>query len=474
MKSPLRTLLLLGCGPRAEAATGAVPRQQGEVLQSPGSGLAVRGPQRSRSPVDILGLESSREAPGANRAGPCAEHGHPGPTARPGTELGEGGGASQFSLHQRSRGGNRSRSPALHGHGRVPIKRGECNVRNSANALGQRSLQAYWHTSAAGKAGTPASGQAAGGELPGHIVLPVGTAVAALSEPTGLGRPAGEAGSEGTQLHIRENLSSCSLPVAKLKNSSNYCYVNSTAQALYWIGEMSNDSSSAYGGAARSFATLSKSGQADIAASLLWRRLLSQWPNPLQQHDAGEFLRHVLTLLQPGAYQGCWQARLSNPAHTVDSGPLTMPVLLHIAGQTLPDLFANWHMQYAVHALQAHRGILICRIVRFDFSNQGAAKNLSPVFIRPGESIAVPVFEGPAGVSVQHEAFQVVFQIFHVGPHVHTGHYQCALSVPQTHGSQTRWHVQICDDNKAPRRAKPSDLQTIAHNVYLVGIVRSN
>ena len=64
---------------------------------------------------------------------------------------------------------------------------------------------------------------------------------------------------------------------------------------------MSTDSSSAYGGAARSFATLSRSGQVDIAASLLWRSLLSQWPNPLQQHDAGEFLRHVLTLLQPGA-----------------------------------------------------------------------------------------------------------------------------------------------------------------------------
>ena len=302
----------------------------------------------------------------------------------------------------------------------------------------------------------------------------MGTKVAALSEPTGLGRPAGEAGSEGTQLHIRENLSSCRLPVAKLKNSSNYCYVNSTAQALYWIGEMSTDSSSAYGGAASSFATLGRSGQVDIAASLLWRRLLSQWPNPLQQHDAGEFLRHVLTLLQPGAYQGSWQARLGNPAHTVDSGPLTMPVLLHIAGPTLPDLFAHWHMQYAVHALQAHKGILICRIVRFDFNNRGAAKNMSPVHIRPGESIAVPVFEGPAGVSVQHEAFQVAFQIFHVGPHVHTGHYQCALSVPQTHGSQTRWHMQICDDNHTPRRAKPSDLQTIAHNVYLVGLVRSN
>ena len=90
-------------------------------------------------------------------------------------------------------------------------------------------------------------------------------------------------------------------PVARLVNTGNYCYMNSVAQALYWMGELSCNASLAYGGARQSFALLQKSSSVDLTESLLWRRVLRQWPEPLRQHDVGEFARHVLTLLQPRA-----------------------------------------------------------------------------------------------------------------------------------------------------------------------------
>ena len=184
-------------------------------------------------------------------------------------------------------------------------------------------------------------------------------------------------------------------------------------------------------------------------------------------------MNHVLTLTQPSAYQGSWQARLTLPTRVTDSGPLTTPVLLHPTGATLPELIANWHMQYAVHALSSHSGLLLFRLVRYSFEQDTACKNQTPVYVQPGETVAVPVFETAEGLSVRHEAFQVVFQIFHLGDRVDSGHYQCAISVPDSN-MQSRQHFLICNDHKTPRKAHPRDLQIVAANSYLIGLIRSN
>ena len=147
----------------------------------------------------------------------------------------------------------------------------------------------------------------------------------ALHRPAGLGRPAGAAESRLNDLR---------LPRPKLANRRNYCYVNSTAQALYWMGELSARPDDAYGGALLGFSILNRSSSYDLT-SLVWRMLLQHWPHPLQQHDSGEFHRHVLTFLQPPAYDGEWQARLSNPCQIIDSGRLTTPILVHPTGNTL-------------------------------------------------------------------------------------------------------------------------------------------
>ena len=100
------------------------------------------------------------------------------------------------------------------------------------------------------------------------------------------------------------------------------------------MGELSARPDDAYGGALLGFSILNRSSSYDLT-SLVWRMLLQHWPHPLQQHDSGEFHRHVLTFLQPPAYDGEWQARLSNPCQIIDSGRLTTPILVHPTGNTL-------------------------------------------------------------------------------------------------------------------------------------------
>ena len=201
--------------------------------------------------------------------------------------------------------------------------------------------------------------------------------------------------------------------------------------------------------------------------------MLQHWPNPLQQHDSGEFHRYILTFLQPPAYDGEWQARLSNPCQITDSGRLTTPILVHPTGNTLAELIGGWRQQYAVRALSHHKGLLILRIVRFDFADTTASKNTSPIYVTPGEAVAVPIFVGHDDLKIRFETFRVAYQLYHLGQNVESGHYRCALSVPAGPPDNPTWSYYVCDYSKAPVRAKPADLRTIAASSYLVWLIRS-
>ncbi|CAE6971438.1 unnamed protein product [Symbiodinium sp. CCMP2592] len=178
------------------------------------------------------------------------------------------------------------------------------------------------------------------------------------------------------------------LPMARVTNRHNYCYANAVAQAIYWMGEMSCNPAMAHGGADGSFTVLGRSGKVSLVDSLVWRALLRQWPRPLEQHDAGEFMNHAIRLL------------------------------------------SLWATQYSVRALQAHSGMVIFRLLRYDMEGVASTKNQAPVYVQPSELVALPVFESEADVSVRHEAFRVLFQVFHLGQEVTSGHYQCAVCVP--------------------------------------------
>ena len=82
----------------------------------------------------------------------------------------------------------------------------------------------------------------------------------------------------------------------------------------------------------------------------------------------------------------------------------------------------------------------------------------------------MPIFESATGTAIRHEAFRVAFVIFHLGLEVNSGHYQPALSVPDSRS----WHFVICDDNRAPKQPSRKDLRDVGANSYLIGLVRDN
>ena len=101
-------------------------------------------------------------------------------------------------------------------------------------------------------------------------------------------------------------------------------------------------------------------------------------------------------------------------------------------------------------------------------------KDLSPIFIRPGAALALPVFADSASVDLQHRQFRVAYVVYHLGAVTTAGHYKVALSVPSGLGGHSEWQFQICDDGQVPKRAAPANLQEILHNAYLVGLIRGD
>ncbi|CAE7348095.1 Pol, partial [Symbiodinium sp. KB8] len=85
--------------------------------------------------------------------------------------------------------------------------------------------------------------------------------------------------------------------------------------AFYWIGELSSSPDASYGRI----------------------KVLTRWPNPLQQHDAGEYIRHFLDEVQPEAYEGQWQARISDPHQFVDEGFSLLDFILTDIAVALAD-----------------------------------------------------------------------------------------------------------------------------------------
>ncbi|CAE7198978.1 unnamed protein product [Symbiodinium microadriaticum] len=101
----------------------------------------------------------------------------------------------------------------------------------------ERSLQAYWGKDQARKTGSPTGGQAAGGELSVHTVLPMKPPRFPLRPHPGLGRPEEAAGQR------EPSFVSVGAP-------------QTTAQALYWMGAMSSHPAGAYGGSWQARLTL--------------------------------------------------------------------------------------------------------------------------------------------------------------------------------------------------------------------------
>ncbi|CAE7793397.1 unnamed protein product [Symbiodinium sp. CCMP2592] len=262
-------------------------------------------------------------------------------------------------------------------------------------------------------------------------------------------------------------------PAARLRNPSAVCYVNSCAQALHWFGVLTDAPSGCHGSAQAAMRLLNREGLVFLPGSLQWLLLIRGWRRLTQQHDAAEFMTHLLLCCAPEGFVGCWQSRLTNPLQVADAGSLAVPIPMDLAGDNIQDVVDRWSGQAAVHAIADHSGVLLIQLMRYAVGDAQPAKDSRHVHIAPGQSVALPIFQDSEGTTVVCQTFVIAFVVYHHGNTVHSGHYQTALCVPHLEGSGTQWKFIICNDNVHPREVNAGDIQDIARNAYLVGLLRT-
>ena len=157
----------------------------------------------------------------------------------------------------------------------------------------------------------------------------------------------------------------------------------------------------------------------------------------------------------------------------VDAGRLASPLPMDLEGDDLQSVVDGWATQHAPHALVGHHGVLVLQLKRYHSEADTPQKNRRSINFAPGQTIAVPVFDGPEGISTSHQAFYVAYTIIHHGDSTTSGHYQAVLSVPGSEGPEADWEFHVCNDRTAPRPATEVDILSIRKDSYLIGLIRS-
>ena len=278
-----------------------------------------------------------------------------------------------------------------------------------------------------------------------------------------LGRSSAAAALEGARPLATPAMQAPALFNTRMVNRTNVCYINATLQVLVWLMEFSG----ACLGRLQAVSGILRAGRGiHLPDCFALRGLFSTWAMLHQQHDAGEFLHHSLEFAQAEAWHGHWEARLSNPAVVHDTGTLHQAILLHMRGASLQELLDAWSSQFAVHAIAQHHGLIFLQLGRYANHH---AKIRDTLRVRPGDSVAVPIFAEHSCTSLRHETFTVVALVYHLGETVTSGHYLALLGLPRATG----WDYLVCDDNKAPRKARAVDLDLVDSNCYLLGLMRT-
>ena len=278
-----------------------------------------------------------------------------------------------------------------------------------------------------------------------------------------LGRSSAAAALEGARPLATPAMQAPALFNTRMVNRTNVCYINATLQVLVWLVEFSG----ACLGRLQAVSGILRAGRGiHLPDCFALRGLFSTWAMLHQQHDAGEFLHHSLEFAQAEAWHGHWEARLSNPAVVHDTGTLHQAILLHMRGASLQELLDAWSSQFAVHAIAQHHGLIFLQLGRYANHH---AKIRDTLRVRPGDSVAVPIFAEHSCTSLRHETFTVVALVYHLGETVTSGHYLALLGLPRATG----WDYLVCDDNKTPRKARAVDLDLVDSNCYLLGLMRT-
>ena len=246
-----------------------------------------------------------------------------------------------------------------------------------------------------------------------------------------------------------------------LRNTANYCYVNTAVRTILWAVVMDPTLESTLTNIGRSLirGLFAHKGRAFLVAGhILFSAIFVGWRSPAQQHDCAEFLTHLMAKIGPGICDGKWEARRQQvdsegrpQVVVVDWGTCTQAISLDLPdGDAHPaqHLLHNWHTQAYPHALQKVPSLLFLSFSRYGGGPGRAQKN--SCCISWGHTVYMPVFSGDDDLSTGVVEFEVVAAIMHHGVSVTEGHYTAQLVEAQGD--------ILCDDNTLPTyQARHSD-----------------
>ena len=251
---------------------------------------------------------------------------------------------------------------------------------------------------------------------------------------------------------------------------ANACYINSTMLSLLHTCHHLQDSDALLGRMSTIRQAIQQNRRPILLRDMLtFRRLLSDWRAPTQQHDIGEFFQYLTQAGSMQLEQHSWQARemRGEQLRVLDTGHLGTPIPLDIAfarlipeqPHTVQDCVINhFRGQAALVALTSAAPFLCLQLKRFNF--QGAIRKDTQVIEWVERILEVPVWCNDSQLHTRDTRYQVLAIAVHRGDTPHSGHYQtCLIEHSQEY---------LTDDNIVAKPLRQCDRQLVSQNSYLL------
>ena len=248
-----------------------------------------------------------------------------------------------------------------------------------------------------------------------------------------------------------------------LFNPDNRCYQNAVFLAIAWAHARAGEAlSSSY---RETFFQCARSGGMALRQSTFWMQLTSRWPNPHLQHDAAEFLAHILQQAPVPAFSGSWasySAGQMRDYHDLGHSPL----LLRIGRRrSLQSMIQGWHAdpESRNSLLQAPR-LLIVQIMRFSFT-EGSVVRKSQISFRLPQLLRFPC-QTDADAPVEWLSYSISCGALHLGGTPQSGHYRSFfISESEVRDSSRYW---LTEDSQTLQAADEEAMQLVQRNCYLL------
>ena len=200
-----------------------------------------------------------------------------------------------------------------------------------------------------------------------------------------------------------------------------------------------------------------------LADSSHWSPLIEQWPEPLRQHDAAEFLMHLLSRTAFTALDGQWsvfrgQRRVDD--HSLETAPLILNIGRH---KTLQAMIQAWHVDAGTNRyITVGPQILVFQLTRFLVQSGRVRKSAAKVPL--ATTVNMPLWGGDEQATL---TYRILGGVYHLGPRAQSGHYR-SFQVDET-GVPGMW---VTDDGSGAKRATESDEAEVRSNAYILFYAR--